>query len=273
MNESDVGKAGLSALAGATTALGPAAAPIAFVLLALDQLLALDGGEAGAPPPSLDGAQVARIIRTETLFQDVRDAWSSISVAFDFHADWVRRAKSGEVFTDADRATFYGQLPSKITETKTGIRKLYSGEANIDRTPGQYGLPYLITGVGVLVHLLECSLQEVRSRGEEISLGEWQTFLIELQSCAKAIEDCERLARARADEAIRTIRSEHPALKPGDAELAKKVASVEIIYLGGVTETQGSMGMPAGVALRDLFTIIGRVNDQSGRMQTPAPTG
>lgn len=264
MDESDVGRAGLAALAGAATALGPAAAPVALLLLTLDQLLALEGGAPDAAAPALTGDEVKGIIQTELLYQDVRNAWSEIAVAFDFHSSWVRRAKHGEVFTDADKDDFYRALPAKIDAVKRGINLLYSGKPTRAATPGQYGLPYLITGVGVLVHLRECALVRVTERGEEVSVGELRNFFIELQGCSTAIEDCDRLARQHVDEAVRKIRAEHPELGPDDPQLAKKAQLLERVLLGG-DSSMGTTAMPAMVALRDIYSMMSRLDEEMGR--------
>lgn len=268
MDGSDVGRAGLAALAGAATALGPAAAPVALLLLTLDQLLSLEGGTADAPAPSLTGDAVKGIIKTELLYQDVRQAWSDIAVAFDFHTAWVRRAKHGEVFSAADQDDFYRVLPDKIDAVKRGIGLLYSGTADRSGTPGQYGLPYLIIAVGVLVRLRECELVRVAARGETVSTGELHNFFVELQGCANAIESCERLARQHVDEAVRRIRTAHPQLGPDDPQVAKKVQSLERDLLGGDSAT-GTLAMPAMIALRDLYAMMSRLDEEMRRSAGP----
>lgn len=261
----------MAALAGASTALGPAAAPIALVLLTLDQLLALEGGAPEAAAPALTGDAVKGIIKTELLYQDVRSAWSDIAIAFDFHSSWVRRAKHGEVFTDADKEDFYKALPAKIDAVKRGINLLYSGKPDQATTPGQYGLPYLITGVGVLVHLRECALVRVTERGEQVSLGELGNFFIELQSCATAIQDCERLARQHVDEAAYKIRTEHPEFGPYDPRVAKKVQSLERTLLGG-DSSMGTLAMPATIALKDIYSIMSRLDEEERRRRSSSPS-
>jgi hypothetical protein len=246
---------GLAALTGALTACGPVGGALAFLGGTLAGVLSKYGGSSTAPSPYLTGGQVEQIITLNLLKQDVRDGWSLISSAYDWYRDWTVRAKRGEVFTPADLAEFdhgYASFMGPNSAMRQGLTKLYSEPANLASTPGQYGVPYLILGVGVWVQLLEIGIARTAERGETVSPGEWENFMFYLQHWMGGITTCDRLASYRVEEAVQDKRKRDPSIKPGSPALANLLRKLEIVYHGGASADRE---LPALTATKKIVGI------------------
>jgi hypothetical protein len=256
MDQRDVAQTGLTALGGALSAFGPAGGTLALLALSLAGVLSLYEGTDAEPSPYLSGADVDRIITHNLLEQDVRDAWSLLSAANDWYKEWTVRAKRGEVFTAADLAEFdsgYADLTGPNSGVRKGLAKLHSKPANSDHTPGQYGVPFLILGVGLWIQLLGLGIARTAERGEKVSDGQWEILMTNLQYWMDGIGDCDRLAGYRAQEAVQAKVKLDPSIKPGTPAWDALVKQVEIIYHGGAA-ADGEL--PALTATRKLNAML-----------------
>ncbi|HWK25972.1 MAG TPA: hypothetical protein VNS09_05375 [Solirubrobacter sp.] len=212
MDERDVALAGVEALAGTLTAFGPVGGAMALLGLSLAGVLSVHAG-ARTSAPQLTGAEVDHIIAANLLKQDVRDGWALIRPTHDWYREWTIRAASGEEFTAADMKEFdtgYAHARGPNSAIRQGLVKLFPGKGNRDSTPGQYGVPYVILGVGVWVGLLELDLVRTHERGEKISGGQWDTFDRELETWGVAIQRCDQLAAQRVEEEVRAAIAREP---------------------------------------------------------------
>jgi hypothetical protein len=253
MDQRDVALIGLGALSAAVTACGPFGGQLAFLGGSIYGILKDYGGSSTAP--SLTGADIERIINEKLLGHHVRDAGALISSVHDWYREWTVRAKSGEVFTPADLADFdhgYATQMGPQSGLRQGLALLYSKPANLASTPGQFGVPYVILGVGLWVDLLELGIARTVARGETVSLGEWQNFTYYLQYWMDGITTCDRLASHRVDQAVRAKMREDPSIKPGTKALADLLKSYEILFHGGAS-ADGEL--PALTATKDIVAI------------------
>ena len=236
MDQRDVALIGLGALSGALTAFGPVGGTLALLGLSLTGVLSLYGGSADAPNPSLTGNDVNRILTENLLKQDVRDAWALISPTHDWYREWTVRAKSGEQFTAADLAHFdqgYTAATGPNSQLRSGLAKLYGANPSLESTPAQYGLPYLLLGVGLHVQLLELGIARTAERGEQVSAGQWEHLVESLQFWKEGIHVCDVFANFRVEEAARHRMEHDPSIKLGSPALAALLRELEILYRGG----------------------------------------
>lgn len=238
MDQRDVALTGLSALSGALTAFGPVGGTLALLGLSLGGILTLYGGSADAPEPALTGGDVDRIVAQNLLKQDVRDAWALISPTHDWYREWTVRAKSGEQFTADDLAEFdrgYADATGPNSHLRGGLAKLYAGNPSLESTPGQYGVPYLIVGVGLLVQLLELGIARTVERGEDVSPGQWEILVGTLRFWEEGIRACDSLANFRVEAAARSRMEHDPSIKFRSPKLGAVLRELEILYRGGAS--------------------------------------
>jgi len=256
MDQRDVALTGLAALSGALTAFGPVGGTLALLGLSLGGVLALYGGSADAPKPSVTGDDVDRIVANNLLKQDVRDAWALISPTHDWYREWTGRAKSGEQFTASDLADFdqgYREATGPNSHLRGGLAKLYAGNPSLDSTPGQFGVPYLIVGVGLHVQLLQLGIARTAERGEQVSPGQWEYLVENLQFWVEGVRACDRLAAFRVEEAGRNRMAQDPSIKFGSPALAAVLRELEILYRGGAS---ADGALPAVTATGTMYSIL-----------------
>jgi hypothetical protein len=230
---------------------------MALLGLSIGGILSLYGGSADAPAPSLSSSEVDQIVTKNLLKQDVRDAWSLIAPTHDWYREWTVRAKSGEQFSAHDLEDFdqgYREATGPNSHLKSGLTKLYAGRPTLDSTPGQFGVPYLLVGVGVHIQLLELGIARTVERGESVSPGQWENLVSNLEFWEEGIRGCDRLATFRVEEAGRNRMAQDPSITFGSPALAGVLRELEIVYRGGASADGGLL--PALTAVRKIEGII-----------------
>lgn len=261
MDQRDVALTGLSALSGALTACGPFGGVLAFLGMSIGSLLALYGNSSNGSTPNLSPDEVKGILETQLMKQDVRDAWASISPTHSWHARWMNRAKSGEVFTVSDISSFdaeYLQYSGPNSGLRSGLAKLYDGHSNVDSTPGQYGVPWLILGVGLLIQLEQLGLSRISQRGEQVSPGEWKNFANELNFWYEGLRACDRLASYRVDEAVQKG-LQNSTIKIGSPQLVALIDTLEVKYFGGTKANWPHPTLKAMMNIQDILRAMPRL--------------
>lgn len=195
VDQGEVGLAAVALIAGASEAMGPPGVPR---FLSADGLfLVLTGGQEGSSDPAPSADRISEVASDAVTDEGVLTAASKILPTYRWFTDERRRAREQGELSEDDRAALASHLDDALgpnSSLKRGLYGLYPNRANVEGI-GQFGLPILMVGAGLLVALSLLDIAREAELDPDIAPARWHGFADLADKWAWAIGETDEIVR------------------------------------------------------------------------------